>query len=282
MEQYRRPGISVQCVKYKLNQIKEWTAEQIGMIGLLLFLTVTVSAKNLSMWLTGTAAILVIAFSSNTTAVDFIFSRNYRYEKKLAYALLLMAISITDTVLLLLSYLFLKDINLLNIKGFSDWAFRSLFFIWPITGGSYLFLTSAVSFLFDPLAELVKLKLISRFPISEERLKRCGVKDKKDCMLYYCWVMHYYGKETCALVSPEDIFYHTISEMERVYEQFPDAEPNKMYHEYQDLDYFKIRNKFRTEQERNDYAYWAGCRGRFRDRLKMVNDRYCSPCIENY
>ena len=61
---------------------------------------------------------------------------------------------------------------------------------------------------------------MDRFPLNKEKLECCGVHDRFECLLYYHYMMHGFGKFKDPVINFDDIEHETIENLRNVFYEF--------------------------------------------------------------
>lgn len=118
---------------------------------------------------------------------------------------------------------------------------------------------------------IIKAKIKNRLPLSKEELETCGVQDRYECLIYYQYMMHGFGKfkkvifrfedyEEISITNLLDVFYSfdmTLSAKEKVEEAVKT-----------DLITKKTSD---TIYNKTSYSFWCGDHSK-QDFIRMLSD----------
>lgn len=292
MDKFKKPKISTRYVANVNQNLRDWLIDCLGLPGAFLFMIITIQSKNAQEWIMGTTIEVILLSIANHIShkPEVMYDSNrvvFSYEKVLDY--LLGGIELTFLGFCIVKIIhwtmetMLSAVDLTVSEDLIAFIFLSvlmLFFVMlPLSIIISVVLIYADDMFLECIRKILRWKLKSKFPVSESQLRKCGVKDKKDCMLYYCWIMHRYGKEKHPVIKPRELPGKTINEMKNIYMTFPDAEKptDPMYRKFQNWDNFK------TNEEKNDAVYWHEYYQytAFADQLDGVNYFYYGGKYEN-
>ncbi len=71
------------------------------------------------------------------------------------------------------------------------------------------------------LLNIIRRKIMDRFPLSKEKLQLCGVHDRLDCLLYYQYMMHGFGRFKNPVICFADNKDENIENLRNVFYEFP-------------------------------------------------------------
>lgn len=275
MNTFKRPPISKKYVSQASLNFKVWLEKLIGFDGLLLLLVITICSNRKSVWfLSVLSEIAVLAVYHILNGRE----RNYsfRYKKNLC-AFLMMGKMIPLGVEIPYGVRYVLDTA--QEMGEEMFLFYILFMmvlLCLLFMSSSLMLDILISFVLYLVKNAIRWELKAKFPVSKTQLKKCGVEDQKDCVLFYCWLMHRFGKERYPVITPEDLSNEVMAEMETQYLALPRWKRTEWDTEHNYRDILNGKRCPETKEERNEYAFWVGSQSNigFYDQLYKTNLLY--------
>ena len=95
---------------------------------------------------------------------------------------------------------------------------------WMVIIVIYLLSDALASEVTEKVYCIIAWKLSTKFPMTKSSLMKCGVKTRRDCALYYCWVMHHYGQAKSPVLRLKDLSKENVRKMETVFYEFPEKD----------------------------------------------------------
>ncbi len=150
------------------------------------------------------------------------FNRNQEYLwTKLTVALILIATKKSRYK----SWLSYTITSILTWKLFVTIDWYAYAAVYLFSYGFFIIIQMALLVVFDLYCDLllsiIQKKIMDRFPLNKEKLECCGVHDRFECLLYYHYMMHGFGKFKDPVINFDDIEHETIENLRNVFYEFP-------------------------------------------------------------
>ena len=123
----------------------------------------------------------------------------------------------------------------------------------------------------DLMMWLIKSKIKDRFPLSKEELEECGVHDRYDCLIYFQYMMHGFGKFKKVVFRFEDCKEISSWDLMKIFYNFNMTSSAKEKVEAAKKANLIEKRTAETIYERPYYSFWSTDRSN-QDFIRMLSD----------
>lgn len=257
MEYFKKPRMTEWCLTRRVFNVKKWIKD-LGLLGLFTFFILFVFSPR---W-----EITVICIAEYCLLSDLSYFPRNEGTGNILMKLEILVNRVEMMILMAINYFFALELYYNPIileKGY--FQFSAEYILTTLMLLTFLNLILSTMFFFVAAPQFaggilcyIQWRIRTRFPMSKSLLEKCGVKNQRDCALYYCWAMHNFGKEEKPVLYVSDFSDKTFKEMESVFYSFQeapdDSEDDWMNFSFREAGNIRAYNRLRKEFGKDNFC----------------------------